>query len=400
MNPVNANAARSGGVSISPRPPLVPFRPLFFLAATFAALGMFLWSAFLHLGWLPGTVLPAPWWHAHAMLFGFVGALISGFLLTAAANWTGLKTTTRPTLIGLCVLWLAARIAFVFGAPLALAFALDMAWLATLVVMVARVIILKRNRRNFFIIGLLSSYLALDAVFLGAALAHSELASRALVWTVDWITILMLVIGGRVIPPFSGNKIPQMAPVNHRWLAITVNVGAALALLIDILDAPPALRGALWVLLAIAAFIRLLGWHGWRGLREPMLWSLHLGYLWLAVGMGLRGLALLGVFGESWDNPALHNALHGITVGALGTLSLAMMTRVAQGHSGVEIRANPGLVMAFLLPSAAAILRLVGGPGMWPAAGTLWTLAYLIYLAAIGPLLVRGRGGPVLFGGK
>lgn len=379
-------------------PPLHPFRPLFFLAALFSAFGMLLWAGFLHLGWLPASPLPAPWWHAHAMLFGFVGALISGFLLTASANWTGLATTTPATLAGLCVLWLAARLAFLFNAPLPLAAVLDLAWLVVLFVMVARVIVLKRNRRNFFVIALLASYLALDAIFLGAALAHSTLASDALVWTVDWITILMLVIGGRVIPFFSGRKIPAMAPTNWPALSIAVNVGAALALAIDVLYAPAVLRGALWLAVAVLALIRLTAWHGWRGLREPMLWSLHLGYLWLVVGLALRGLALLGALGETWMNPALHNALHGITIGALGTLSLAMMTRVSLGHSGVPIRANAALVIALLLPSAAATLRLAGGAAMWPAAGCLWALAYGIYLVAVGPLLVRGRVAPVISG--
>lgn len=376
--------------------PMYPFRPMFLGAAAFSALGMALWAVFLHLGWLPPSPLPSTQWHAHALLFGFAGALISGFLLTASANWTGMATTTPATLALLFVVWLAARIAFLANAPLWLATILDLGWLAILLAMVARVIALKRNTRNYFVIALLASYTALDAIFLIAALRHSPLASAALVWTVDWITILMVVIGGRVIPFFSGRKIPHMAPQNWPALSIAVNVGAALALVADItttlLSLPSAFMGGLFLVLALLAGIRLYGWHGWRGLNEPMLWSLHLGYLWLVVGFAVRGLALVGAFGPAWANPGVHAALHGITVGALGTLSLAMMTRVAQGHSGVAIQANKALVVTFLLPSIAALVRLIGGPAWWPVAACAWALAYLIYLVVIGPLLLRGRG--------
>lgn len=368
--------------------PIHPFRPLFFGAAAFASLGMILWGLFLHLGWLPTTMLSPPLWHGHAMLFGFASALIGGFLLTAVANWTGLAPTTPLSLAVLFTLWLAARITFMTALPLALAAALELTYLLGLALLVGRVIVRADNRRNFFVVGLLLSYAALDAAFLFGASHGTALASHALVWTVDWLTLLMLVIGGRVIPFFTGRRLSNLSVTNHKTLMLVVNLGALLALLIDIGGAPAAWRGALWLLLGVLALVRLAGWRGWSTLHEPMLWSLHLGYLWLAIGMALRGLGLLGVWAQT---PGLHSSLHGITIGALGTLSLAMMTRVSQGHSGVAIRANRWLAIAFLLPSGAALLRLAGGPALWPAAASLWTLAYLIYLGAIGPLLLRGR---------
>lgn len=368
--------------------PIHPFRPLFFGAAAFASLGMILWGLFLHLGWLPMSALPPPLWHGHAMLFGFVSALVGGFLLTAAANWTGMATTTPGSLAALFTLWLAARIAFMTALPLALAAALELAYLLGLALLVGRVIMRAGNRRNYFIIGLLLSYAALDAAFLFGAAQGTALASHALEWTVDWLTLLMLVIGGRVIPFFTGRRLSNLNVTDRKPLMLAVNLGAALALLIDIANAPATLRGALWLLLGVLALLRLAGWRGWGTLHEPMLWSLHLGYLWLAIGMALRGLGLLGVWVQT---PGLHSSLHGITIGALGTLSLAMMTRVSQGHSGVAIRANRWLAVTFLLPSGAALLRLAGGPALWPVAASLWTLAYLIFLGAIGPLLLRGR---------
>ncbi|HEX7380983.1 MAG TPA: NnrS family protein [Nevskiaceae bacterium] len=371
--------------------PLHPFRPLFFLAATFSALDMVLWALFLRSGWLPPSPLISPLWHGHEMLFGFGGALISGFLLTATANWTKRATTTPLTLTGLCIVWLAARLSFLLNAPLELSTALDLAWIVILLAMVTRVLVLSRNKRNYFVIALVLSYGALDAAFLGGAMAQNWVANSALVWAVDWFTILMLVIGGRIIPVFSRNKLPEIKPAVRKPLLMAVNVGAAIALLLAVAGADGLVRGAFWLLLALLALVRLIDWHGWRSLREPMLWSLHLGYLWLVIGMTLRGLALVGAMGDVWGNPALHNAIHGITIGALGTLSVSMMTRVAQGHSHVPIKGNTWIAIMFLLPSVAAIVRLAGGAGAWPEAGFIWTVAYLMYLVAIGPLLVRGR---------
>ncbi len=387
-NSTPATPAAPSDSAVRGMTPIHPFRPLFFGAAAFASLGMILWGLFLHLGWLPMSALPAPLWHGHAMLFGFASALIGGFLLTAAANWTRMVTTTPASLATLFTLWLAARIVFMTTLPLALAAALELAYLLGLALLVGRVVVRAGSRRNFFVIGLLLSYAALDAAFLFGAAYGTALASHALVWTVDWITLLMLAIGGRVIPLFTGRRLSNLKVTDRKPLMLAVNLGALLALLIDIADAPAALRGALWLLLGVLALLRLAGWRGWGTLHEPMLWSLHLGYLWLAIGMALRGATLLGLWVQL---PGLNNSLHGITIGALGTLSLAMMTRVAQGHSGVAIRANRWLVAAFLLPSGAALLRLSGRPELWPAAACLWVLAYLIYLGTVGPLLLRGR---------
>lgn len=362
--------------------PIRPFRPLFLMAALYAALAAIIWLVALQSTWMPGTTLTLAQWHDHELLFGFGGALISGFLLTATAHWTGATTVTPWALTALCVLWLAARVGFFAAFPLGLIAALDLAWLALLGVLVGRVIVRKRSRNHYVVIALVGSYFALDAAFFGLALAGSALASRALAWSVDWITILMLVIGGRIIPYFS-TVVPRVDPV-YRYGRV-VGMGAALALLLDVVDAPAALRGAWWIIVALFTLSRLEGWHGWRCAREPMLWSLHLGYLWLAIGMFVRGIALLSH--ARWE-PA---TLGLITVGALGTLSLSMMTRLSQGRSKSWIRANGALVVAFLLPSAAAIAGLVPlRTATWISAA-LWIGAYLIYLVVIGPLLIRGR---------
>lgn len=367
--------------------PVFPFRPLFLCAAGFAALGMFEWAAFLHLGWLPPSPLPPVLWHAHEMLFGFGGALIGGFLLTASANWTALPTTSAASLALITGLWLAARLVLMVpGAPLWVAGAAGVGYFLVLAALLARVIVRTRNRRNFFVIGIVLLFAGLDAVFYWGAGESVSLANRALLGCVDVLALLMVVMGGRVIPFFSRRRLAGMHPTDPAMLRTATNLAAFAALAADLTGSPAAWRGALWLAASALVAARLAGWDSLKCRNVPMLWVLHLGYLWLAVGMALRGLGLVGVIAAPEAE-----TLHGLTIGALGTLSLGMMVRVAQGHSGVEIRAGRGLTLAFVLPSVAAALRLAGGPGLWPAAGLLWTAAFAIYLAAIGPLLWYGR---------
>ena len=369
--------------------PLHPFRPLFFCAALAASLGMLAWGAFLHFGWLPSAALTDPfYWHAHVMLFGFGGALIGGFLLTASGNWSGIATTSRRSLWLLTATWAVARLLLLTPLPFWLGALFDVAYLSGLAFLVGRVLWLSRNRRNAFVVGILLLYAGLDVAFYAGVLAASDVvATRALFGAVDLLAVLMLAIGGRVIPFFTERKLAAHAMWTPTCLAWTVNGGAALVLVCGLAGAPGRLRGILMLAVAALALVRLAGWRGWRTWREPMLWVLHLGYLWLAAGLAIRGLALAGVL----PMPEL-DALHGITVGALGTLSLGMMVRVAQGHSGVPIRSSPALTAMFLLPSAAAILRLCfNQPVGWMWAALAWLAAYLAYLLLIGPLLVSGR---------
>jgi uncharacterized protein involved in response to NO len=368
--------------------PLHPFRPLFFCAALFASLGMLAWGAFWHMGWLPPTSLDPLAWHAHGMLYGFASALVGGFLLTASANWTGIPTATRRGLLLLTTTWVVARVLLLTPLPFWAGALFDVGYLFGLVFLVGRVLWLSRNKRNAFLIGILLFYTGLDIAFYAGALAgNGAIATRALVGAVDLLMVLMLAIGGRVIPFFTDRKLAGHRSWTHPYLIRAVNGGGALVLLFGIAGVPGLPRGALMLAVALLALVRLAGWRGWRTWLEPMLWVLHLGYLWLALGLIVRGLALIGVYAM----PEI-DTLHGITVGALGTLSLAMMTRVAQGHSGVPIRANAALTVMFALPTIAAAVRLCHNqPGGWVWAAALWFIAYVIYLVVIGPLLVRRR---------
>lgn len=372
--------------------PLHPFRPLFFCAALAASLGMLAWGTFLHFGWLPSAALTNPfYWHAHVMLYGFGGALVGGFLLTASGNWTGIATTTRRSLWLLTATWVIARLLLLTPLPFWLGALFDVGYLFGLVFLVGRVLWLSRNKRNAFLILILQFFTGLDIAFYAGVLGNSGVVpTRALIGTVDLLMVLMLAIGGRVIPFFTGRKLSGHTMWVNTYLIWAVNGGGALVLLCGLCGAGerhPHVLGTLMLVIATLVLVRLVGWRGWRAWREPMLWVLHLGYLWLAVGLAVRGLALVGAY-----SMVELNTLHGITVGALGTLSLGMMVRVAQGHSGVPIKANLALAIMFVLPSVAAILRLVSTASAgWVWAALLWFIAYTVYVIVIGPLLVRGK---------
>jgi len=380
--------AMSAAATLTQTTLLHPFRPLFFCAALAASLGMLAWGAFLHYGWLPSAALQNPfYWHAHVMLFGFASALVGGFLLTASANWTGIATTARRGLLLLTATWVVARVLLLTPLPFWVGALFDVGYLLGLVFLVGRVLWLSRNKRNAFLVGILLFYAGLDIAFYAGVLAgEATVPTRALIGVVDLLMVLMLAIGGRVIPFFTGRKLAGHTMWVNKYVIFAVNGGGALVLLCGLAGAPGLARGILMLMVAALAFTRLIGWRGWRTWREPMLWVLHLGYLWLAIGLAVRGLALIGVYAM----PEL-DTLHGITVGALGTLSLGMMVRVAQGHSGVPIRSSVALAIMFALPTVAAILRLgFNQPTGWVWAAAAWFVAYAIYLFAIGPLLVRG----------
>lgn len=373
-------------------PPIVqqPFRLLFLCAAMSASLGLFTWALFLHLGLLPATALPPLLWHGHEMLFGFAGALMAGFLLTAVANWTGLPTVTPLSLLLLVAVWLAARVAFLLPGrlPYAVSAILDCAFFPTLAVLVARPILKTRNRRNLFLIPLLLAFALADLLFhLNVAGLIRLPAYRVLLWTIDLLAVLMLAIGGRVIPFFTQRHLSGIALRNHHWINWSVNGGAALLVLLDIALPGSAALAIISLLVAALALLRLWGWRPLQTWREPMLWVLHLGYLWLAIGLMLRGIALL-----THAFPEI-TALHAITVGALGSLAIGMMTRVALGHTGRTMAAGYFMTAAFVLVSVAAVLRLTGVPGLLPLAGTFWALAFAVYFIRFLLVMLAPRRG-------
>jgi uncharacterized protein involved in response to NO len=369
------------------------FRPFFLLAALAAVTLMTLWLAIWHgLLALPAHYDPLAW-HSHEMLFGYAAAVIAGFLLTAVRNWTGVPTWTGSRLGLLAAVWLAARVTpWLPGVPPALPIALDVAFLPLVALSLVRPLWQGQNPVNRVFL-LLLGVMALVCLqshlqMLGMLDALGD-ARRVML---DLVLLVIVLVAGRVLPFFTRNVIPGFEPVRRGWVeaaAIALIAAVTLAELVALL--PAALSATLWLAFAAVQFVRLAGWFDRRVLRIPVLWILHAGYAWLAVGAALNGVALLGLFPPS-------AAVHALTIGVVGVFTLGMMARVARGHTGRPINVAPSTTLAFVLVNLAVALR-VFGPAWFGAhyalwidlSAGLWVLAFALFAWRYVPLLLRPR---------
>lgn len=386
------------------------FRPMFFLAACQAALGVPIFLVLWHGMEVAAISITPMVWHAHEMLYGFGAAVFAGFLMTAVPNWTGMAPVRGTRLLALALLWLAGRVAFwLYGlVPAVAVAAIDLAFLPALGLAVGRAIFAARNRRNYVFFVLISVLVA------GNAAMHAELMSLALpqeldlgrrgeFLALDVFCLMIAVIGGRIIPAFTGNYLRMAALGENRvppvlavspWLdRICIIMLAALVVADAGLGDRHFIVGALSLLVSTVNGLRLAGWKGLTVRAEPILFVLHVGYFWLALGLAVRGMdVLFGVFAGA-------AGLHALTIGAIGTMTMAVMARAALGHTGRPIKAPPPLLLAFASVSLAALLRLVGAfpafgqisAELLIASGCAWTLAFTIFAAILLPIVARPR---------
>lgn len=366
------------------------FRPFYLAASSFAALSVALWTA-QHAGWLGHAYLAGALWHAHEMLFGFALAVVVGFLLTAVQNWSGRPTVSGPGLKALVLLWLAGRVLvlspFGFAAalvnvafPFAAAFALALPLIAA------------GNRRNYFFVALL--------VVMGIASGAVHLAQLDVLHMPDWIGIrvgldivlfIVAVMAGRVIPMFTNNGVAGAGAGRHVTLE-KLALGSILALLaLDCLQWRGLPLIAVTSIAACAHAARLSLWRPWKTLRVPIVWVLHAAYLWVPLHLALRALAEVG-----WV--AANLATHAFAVGAIGGMTIGMMTRTARGHSGRPLTADRWEVACYALILGAALAR-VALPLALPdfyllsvrASGLLWSAGFALYAIRYWPALTRAR---------
>ena len=363
------------------------FRPFFLLAGLFAVIAMVLW------GYALAGKGPAlgPLWHGHEMLFGYAGAVIAGFVLTAASNWTGRTTLAGPSLAALVLVWVAARIAVPIGAiPVGIKSALCAGFFVFLAIGVGRPILAARSRRNYGIILVLLVFAALELFYWFMPVIRSRVLVAALMFTM----VMVAIVGGRVIPAFTRNATPGLT-VRPRgqwrdWLALSSLVAFGVFVLCP--ATPQALLAAFAVIGAIAHALRMQGWGGGKTLGRPILWVLQLAYLCLPAGMALYAAQYLGAPVPPWV------PLHVLAVGALGLMTLGMMTRVSLGHTGRTIAAGRLTTLSYGLLVAALLARSLGGlfagrgwrDAMLTAAG-LWSLAFLLFLFAYTRVLLGPR---------
>lgn len=366
------------------------FRPFYLLASSFAALSIALW-ALQFTGLLGHAYLAGPIWHAHEMVFGFAQAVIVGFLFTAGRNWTNLPTPTGTKLAALAALWVAARVLVLtpWGWAAALA---NIAFSIGAAVSLAIPFIKARNRRNYFFIGSLGVLAIASALVHAGQLGIASLPGWAgIQLALDVVLFIVVVMGGRVIPMFTNNGVPGTAASRKPALE-KLSLGLVLAILAaDVLQLPGSVLGIIATAAAAAHFVRWVLWQPLRTLRVPLVWVLHLAYLWIPVHLLLRGLA-----GFGWVSTSV--AAHALTVGAIGGLIIGMMTRTARGHTARPLRADGFDTTCFVLVLLAAVLRVLlpwVAPGLTLQAiigsAALWSAGFGIYALRYWRFLTRPR---------
>jgi uncharacterized protein involved in response to NO len=384
-NPLRASAPAASTLALWN----LGFRPFYLLASVFSAFSVVLWAAQFS-GLIPG-LLPGSLMHAHEMIFGFTAAVIAGFLLTAVCAWTKQPTVSGLPLMALAALWVAGRVLML--TPWALAATLVNAAFPILVAVAIAIPLLRsRNTRNYFFVGLLvlmSALIITVHLALEGRLALSPQLGLQL--ALDVILFIMTVIGGRVIPMFTNNGIPGTNATRHALLEKAALGSVILLFAADLLHVHPALGAAIALLGALAQAWRLLLWKPWRTRATPLVWILHAAYAWIVIHLLLRGLSALDLLAASF-------AAHALTVGAIGSMTLGMMTRTARGHTGRVLRADGFELAMFLLIQAAALIRVFGGllsPALYlisiEFSGLLWAGAFGLYAVRYWPVLTRPR---------
>ena len=370
------------------------FRPFFLLSGVFAILSIALWVP-TFAGWLPlNSYYGQIGWHSHEMIFGYTAAVIAGFLLTSVRNWTEMATAQGWSLAGLTLIWCLGRILPFFPSalpPVVIAL-VDLSFLPALVVGIGVPLVRRGERRNLLFLPIIAVFwlanLLVHLALLGFAV---NLAHRAVLLGLDLVVLLIVVMGGRVIPFFTeraldGVRIKRWSAVE--WLAIFSAIAFAIA---EFLFSDLRIAGLFAVVAAISNGIRLGGWYSHRLWRVPLLWVLHLGYSWIVAGFLLRAGSALGVLPPQFT-------LHAFSLGAIGVLTLGMMARVSLGHTARPLKVGTEMAIAFAAVNFAAVIR-----GLLPIfypqwlfefvilGGVLWVAAFTIFTIVYAPILTQPR---------
>jgi uncharacterized protein involved in response to NO len=370
------------------------FRPFFLLSGLFAILSIALWVP-TFVGWLPlNSYYGQIGWHSHEMIFGYTAAVIAGFLLTAVRNWTEMATAQGWSLAALTLIWCLARILpfFPSALPPVLIALVDLSFLPALVVGIGVPLVRRGDRRNLLFLPLIAVFWLANLLVHLALLGFApNLAHQAVLLGLDLVVLLIVIMGGRVIPFFTegalqGVRIKRWSVIE--WFAIISVIAFTLA---EFLFIDPRIAGVFAGVAAIANGIRLGGWYTHRLWRVPLLWVLHLGYSWIVVGFILKAGSVLAVIPPQFT-------LHAFSLGAIGVLTLGMMARVSLGHTGRPLKVGPGMAIAFAAVNLAAVTR-----GLLPIlhpqwfsqlvilSGGLWLIGYAIFSVVYVPILLQPR---------
>lgn len=378
------------------------FRPLFLLVTLYAIIVVPLWAA-AWLGYLPmPNALGTPsWWHAHEMIYGFAGAAIGGFALTAVATWTKRPPVSGAPLIVLSALWVLARLLFASNDSTMLvpACAADLGYGTLLFALMSREVITARSQRNYKVLLILGLLPVTNAVFLLGVARNASWARNALLAGLWLVVLLVNLIGGRVIPGFTRNWLtrrlgdrkhsPARLPPPFERIDLVASwlmMGFAISYVVG---APSRWLAILGLATSLVMFVRFTRWQGIYTGDDPLVWVLHVGFAWLPLGVLMLAAASLDLLPAS-------AGIHALTSGAITTMIVAVASRAALGHTNRSLESHPILTTSFVLITLAAIFRVAATFG--PGARVLLTLSAIAW--CLGFACFGWRYLPILTGPK
>ena len=370
------------------------FRPFFLCAGLWGLLTVPLSLAAFQGSFSIPTAFDPVAWHAHEMVFGYLIAAIAGFLLTAIPNWTGRMPLQGPVLAILVAIWVLGRIASAISGLLGpgLAAVIDLSFLTVLLAVIVREIVAGHNWRN------LPMPIALGVLLVANVLIHADVVGGSSTGGVGQrlalavVVLLLSLVGGRIIPSFTRNWLKKQGensmPAAFGLFDRISLVVVLVALLAWTVFPHSRIVGAGFVIAGLASLVRLIRWQGHRTIAEPLVWSLHLSFAWIPAGLLMIGCSAL--------LPAVPSTagLHALTAGAMGSMTLAVMTRAILGHTGRALTAGLWTGTIYALVTMAAALRVVAPflpelylPLLW-ASGLCWSATFGVFVIRFGRFLL------------
>lgn len=340
----------------------IGFRPFFLFGTILCVYLMGYWSLAFYNGALPTSYFMPFYWHAHEMIFGFIMAIVAGFLLTASSNWTGTKPHSGKSLIFIVSLWALGRFAFFLTLfniefPKYLPMVIDLLFVPSLALYLApRLIRAKRIRNLQFLVILTILFIAnlqMHLSFLGDISSAYE--KRGIYLALNLIVLLLVILGGRVTPVFSNNATPGLNIQRYNLIEYTSIMSVWLYLIVDYLGIETVTSPNIALVAFFFNGIRLATWKSFKVIKNPLLFILHAGYFFIVLAFLMIFLSdTFGLFPKS-------AAIHLLTAGAMGTYIIGMISRVSLGHSGRPIKLAKGFVVSYFLVGIGALLRFCSG---------------------------------------
>jgi uncharacterized protein involved in response to NO len=366
------------------------FRPLYLGGTAWAliAIGIWIYAPSILRGPLQGVA-----WHAHEMLWGFIGTIAAAFLMTAGANWTGINPLKNGALAVACVLWLIARLGFLLGGDQLfwIAMVAELGFFLLTAVAMMRAVYRAKNARNYAVPWLLVGLGVADGLYLQAArggdyaLLMQRFNAGLLV-----MAVIALLIARRVIPFFAMRGVADLqVPMQTRTGQVQLAAcGIAIGFLLAGLHWPTAIALGLAGALSLLQVIR---WKPYAVRGNPLVWILYLGYTGLGIGLLTAACAAAG----ATLPPAL--PVHVIAMAGFSVLIIGMLTRTALGHLGRPLRVDRSMLISYVLVLVAVTLRLVAlapstfSPHALHLSAAAWIAAFALYLWRFTPWIIRPR---------